>query len=90
MCGADVHIQCKEKPQCMRRWVLFPNGKFAHHTFELNSGKIPIVYPAPIHFFTAGEPRGDEWYFRGAPARWTCAPRLRHRRTRPKWPGPPG
>ena len=69
MCGADVHIQCKEKPQYMRRWMLFPSGKFAHHTFELDSGKIPIVYPAPIHFFTAGEPRGDKWYFGAAPAR---------------------
>ena len=27
------------------------------------------MYPAPIHFFTAGEPRGDKWYFGGAPAR---------------------
>ena len=30
-------------------------GQFAHPSFQLGSSKIPIVYPAPIHFFTAGE-----------------------------------
>ena len=29
MCGVDLHIVCKEKPQYMRRYAMFPSGQFA-------------------------------------------------------------
>ena len=41
MCGVDLHIVCKEKPQYMRRYAMFPSGQFAHPSFQLGSGKLP-------------------------------------------------